>query len=153
GREVGWRRRGLIRREKADVPDEHAADDRILARRDRRTAVPADPRQHLFQAGGAIALAEQRPRLRRPHPGEVTVEPAAHHAIVRVMGLEEERLADTERAEPPAAGRPPEVDLAQPRPRGQITVPLAVSHADITAHRRIVHSRESTLWTYPIAKL
>jgi hypothetical protein len=38
GRKVG-RRRGLIRREEADVPDEHAADDGIFARRDRSAAV------------------------------------------------------------------------------------------------------------------
>jgi hypothetical protein len=61
GRKVRWRRRGLIGRQEADIPDEHAADDRIFARRDRSAAVGADPRQHLLQAGGAIALAEQRP--------------------------------------------------------------------------------------------
>ena len=57
--------------------------------------------------------------------------PAAHYAIVRVMGLEEKRLADIECAEPSTAGGPPEVDLAQPRTRSEVSVPFAVSHADV----------------------
>jgi hypothetical protein len=63
---------------------------------------------------------------------------AADDAIpVAVMGLEEERLARGQRAKGASATRPPEVELVGTH-GGEVAVPIAVSHADVGAHGRII---------------
>ena len=72
--------------------------------------------------------------------------------VSRVLGWLVQLVANHAGVQESAAGRPPEVDLAQPRQRGEVLVPFAVSHANVTAQMRIVHPRKP-LWRVPPAKL
>jgi hypothetical protein len=92
-RELGRRVRGAVVWEEADVTDEQAADHRVLADPDRGAPVPADPRPHLLHAGDPVSLAEELPGLGDPKPRKVAEEASADKPVVRVVGLEEERLA------------------------------------------------------------
>jgi hypothetical protein len=85
-----------------------------------------------------LASPKNLPRLGQPEHGEPVVYAAADDAIrVAVMGFEEERLARRQCAKGGSAARPPEVDLIGTN-GGEVPVPIAVSHADIGAHARII---------------
>ena len=72
----------------------------------------------------AVGFAEELPGFRDPQLGRVAEKPSADDLVVRVMGLEEERLAWRERTEPVATTGLPEIDLRHLRPGGQKPVPL-----------------------------
>src|SRR5262249_11889091 len=80
------------------------ADHRVLAGPDRSPPVPADPLPHLLHAGDPVRLAEELPGLGDPQPRRVAEEAAADQLVVRVVGLEEERLARARTRHP---GAPP----------------------------------------------
>jgi hypothetical protein len=80
-------------REEARVADEQTADDWVVARTDVLSAVVADPSTHLLEVADPVRRAEEVPCLGDPQVSESAVETAAHHAVMRVMSLEEERLS------------------------------------------------------------
>src|SRR5664280_3139712 len=125
---------GLSGREEPDIADEDASDDRILTGPDDFVSVLTDSRAHLGEAVRAVVLAEQFPSLGNPKRRKLAVEAAANHAVVGVVGLEEERLTQSQRSKPATAGRPPEVHFTSWWPRCQKAVPLAVGHPDVRLH-------------------
>ena len=135
-RELRRRIRNGVGREEADVADEQAADHRVLAGPDRDPPVPADPRPHLLDAGDPVRLAEEFPGLGDPQPRRVAEEAAADQLVVRVVGLEEERLARAEDTELAGAAGLPEIDFRHPWPVRQEPVPVVVGHSHIRPHKR-----------------
>ena len=61
---------------------------------------------------------------------------AADQLVVRVVGLEEERLARSQDAELAGAAGLPEIDLRHSRPVRQEPVPVVVGHSHIRPHNR-----------------
>lgn len=113
--------------EEGHVPDEDAADDRILPCTDRLLAVAPDTAAHLVDTRSSIGLAEELPRLGDPQLREAAEEAAAHHPVQRKVCLEQEGLAWSESPKCTAGG-PPEVDLVQRGTLGKEAVPPLVSH-------------------------
>ena len=95
---------------------------------------------HLVQARRPIGLAEQFPCFRQAHGSEVTVEPTTDNPVVRIVGFEEERLADGEGMESTTATRTPEIDLQEVGTGRQEVIPVVVGHSDVTPHTGIMHS-------------
>ena len=121
-------------REEPDVADEQAADHRVLADADRGTPVPADPRPHLLHAGDPVSLAEELPCLGDPKPRRVAEEASADHPVVRVVGLEEERLARGQDPELAGAAGLPEIDLRHLWAVRQEPVPVVIRHPHVRPH-------------------
>ena len=120
----------------------------ILARADRCPPVVPDASAHLFQARRPVGLAEQLPCFRQAHGSEVAVEPAADYPVVRIVGLEEERLTDGEGMKSTPAARAPEVDFREVGPGRQEVIPVIVGHPDVTPHTGIMHSVSERVPTY-----
>jgi hypothetical protein len=137
--ELRRRVRNSIVREEPDVADEQAADHRILAGSDRVAAVPADPRPHLLHAGDPVRLAEELPGLGDPQPRRIAEKAAADQLVVRVVGLEEERLARSQDPELTGTAGLPEIDLRYCWPVSQEPVPVVIGHPHIRPHTVIVH--------------
>ena len=133
--EVRGRICGGVLREEPHVSYEQAADHRVLAARDRRPPVAPDTSPHLLQAADPIGFAEQFPGFRHLQPGGVAEEPAAHHPVVRVVGLEEERLAWSQYVELATTARLPEVNLQLLRAGREEAVPLIVGDTDLQVKR------------------
>jgi hypothetical protein len=123
-------------REEAGVADEQASDHRVLAGSDRGPPVPANPRPHLLDAGDPVRFAEELPGLGDPQPRRVAEETPADQLVVRVVGLEEERLTGRQDTELAGTAGLPEIDLRHPRPVRQEPVPAAVGHPHIRPHNR-----------------
>ena len=134
--ELRRRVRNSTGREEADVADEQAADHRVLAGPDRGPPVPADPRPHLLNAGDPVGLAEELPGLGDPQPRRVAEEAAADQLVVRVVGLEEERLARGQDTELAGTAGLPEIGLRHPGPVRQESVPVAIGHSHVRPHTR-----------------
>jgi hypothetical protein len=134
--ELRRRVRDGVGREEADVADEQAPDHWVLAGPDRGPPVPADPRPHLLDAGDPVRLAEELRGLRDPQPRRVAEEAPADQPVVRVMGLEEERLARRQDTELARTAGLPEIDLCHPRPVRQEPVPAVIGHPHIRPHTR-----------------
>jgi hypothetical protein len=98
-----------------------------------------DAGSHLLGAGRSVGLVEVLPRFGEAHRREVAVEPAPNDAVVRGVGLEEERLADRERVELASTTRSPEIDFRKIWPGREKLVPLVVGHPDVAAHTGIMH--------------
>jgi hypothetical protein len=133
-REVRWRASLLIGCEEPRVSHEDTSDDRVLAYGDRPLTVLADLRTHLFQTLDTIRLTEQLPRLRHRELREAAVEATTYDAVVRLVRLEEKRLAGRENPELSRASRTPEVDLFQIRTSSKKPVPIAVRDPHIRLH-------------------
>ena len=103
---------------------------------DRGPPVPADPRPHLLHAGDPVRLAEELPGLGDPQPRRVAEEAPADQPVVRVVGLEEERLARSQDTELAGTAGLPEIDLRHPWPVRQEPVPVVVGHPHIRPHNR-----------------
>lgn len=80
------------------------------------TAVPADTGPHLLHAGDSVRLAEEFPGFGDSQPCRVAEEAAADQPVMRVVGLEEERLAWGQDVESAGAAGLPEVNLRHLRP-------------------------------------
>jgi signal transduction histidine kinase len=80
--------------------------------------------------------AEELPGLGDPQPRRVAEEAAADQLVVRVVGLEEERLARRQDTELAGAAGLPEIDFRHPRPVRQEPVPVVVGHPHIRPHIR-----------------
>lgn len=102
-----WRRLfGGAGGKESGVADEDTSDDGVVVAAQALTAVPADPGAHLLQAADTVVFAEKLPCLRHRQSSEATVNAAADDPVLRVMALEEERLARTDRLKRrPPAGR------------------------------------------------
>ena len=87
-------------------------------------------------AGDPVRLAEELPGLGDPQPRRVAEEAAADQSVVRVVGLEEERLARRQDTELAGTAGLPEIDLRHPRPVCQEPVPVVVGHPHIRPHNR-----------------
>jgi len=83
--------------------------------------------------GDAIGCSEHIPRLPHRQHGGPGEEPETADRVVWSLELEEEELAWLYRPES-GLTRPPEVDLAQLRPRLQEPVPAVVSGRDEPSH-------------------
>lgn len=59
---------------------------------------------------------------------------------MRVVGLEEERLAGFDSAELAASAWLPEIDFGKFRAIGEIPVPLAIGYPNISAHVAIIRT-------------
>jgi hypothetical protein len=130
-----WRRRGGgIGREEANIANEKAADNRVFAWRDQGAPVVHYATEHLIEAGGAIGLAEVLPCLGNLHRDGAAEEAPAGYPVVRVMGLEEERLAWGENAKLPATAGLPEIDLGEMRAGREEPIPCAIGDAHIAMH-------------------
>jgi hypothetical protein len=61
-------------------------------------------------------------------------EASANDPVMRVVRLEEERLARTHRVEPAGAAGLPKVHLLQRRTSAEEAIPLPVRHANVGTH-------------------
>ena len=111
GGEAWGRVREWVGREEAHIADEQAADHRVLAGPIGVPPVVADAGSHLLQVGDPVGLAEELPGLGDPQPRGVAEETAADQLVVRVVGLEEERLARGQDTELAATAGLPEIDF------------------------------------------
>ena len=91
--------------EERHVPEEDAADQRILTGSQGLAAVMHDPVHHLSQADGPVSGAEHVRGLRGGQPHGPAEEPAADDPVVRRVPLEEERLPGRKARNPPPPGR------------------------------------------------
>jgi hypothetical protein len=129
GGKAWWRRGCGILGEEADVPYEQAADQRVLAGRDRRVPVMDDAAEHPFEAVGAVGLPEVVPGLGDLHRDPAGEEASADHPVVRVVGLKQERLAGRKNAELAAAAGLPEIDLRKLRAGRKKPIPPPAGRA------------------------
>src|ERR1035441_10029852 len=134
GREPRRRVRDGFWREEPDVADEQTADHRVLARTNRAAPVAADVGPHLLHAVDPVGFAEQLPRLRYPQPGRVAEEAPADQPVVRVVGLEEKRLARRQDTELTGTAGLPEIHLGRPRPGRQEPVPAVIRDTHVRPH-------------------
>ena len=91
---------------------------------------------HLCQAVHAVVQAQQFPRLRDAQLREPAVEATPNDPVVRVVGLEEERLTRGQDTELAGTSGLPEIDLRHPRPVRQEPVPVVIGHPHIRPHNR-----------------
>jgi hypothetical protein len=123
-------------RGKAHVPDEQAADDRVLGATHRSAPVVTDAGPHLLHVASPVGLAEEFPCLGDLQPRRVAEEPPADDLVVRVVGLEEERLTRGQHTELTATAGLPEVHFRQLRLGRQEPIPRGIGNAHIRAHER-----------------
>ena len=83
-----------------------------------------------------VRLTEELPGLGDPQPRRVAEKATADQPVMRVVSLEEERLARGQDPELAGTAGLPEIDLRHPRPVRQEPVPVVVGHPHIRPHNR-----------------
>src|SRR5487761_1320768 len=123
----------LMLREEEGLFDQHASDRVLLASGQIQCPqlglIPSQAGDHLAEAADTVLFPEGVPCQAERQHGVVREDAAPDDRILRVVELEEEEPARSQRSKRRRAGTP-EVDLVQRRYRTEVVVPPAVGNAD-----------------------
>lgn len=113
----------------------NTANLRIITWIDRCPAVVGYACPHFLEAIDTIGESVPLPGLGHAQRGKAIKEAATHDTVMRVVGLEEERLTHGYSAKLASSARSPEVHHGNLGPDREEVIPLVVRHADVATAR------------------